>query len=96
MTYSTYPSRDAAKHYEPLLAAAESAARRQAADVSAARFAACAIKSIPDAQLTPAVVAQLAAVLVNRISASPWGHFALAVAAVEYLDEAVDALEDIR
>ena len=95
MTHSTYPSIDAAKHYEPLLQAAEEAARIQAQDLSAARISTVAIQSIPDIDFTPAVVAQLCAVLSSRIAKSNWSHFTEGQGAMETLDGLHDQLEGV-
>ena len=77
----------------PFIAAAE-AARIQAQDVAASRPAVAAIKAISAIDFTPAVAAQLCAVLSNRIEASSWSHFPEAVTAMELLDSCVDGLAE--
>lgn len=87
------PSLDAAAHMADRLDAANEAARIKAQDITSARFAAAAIKAI-GADFTPAVAAQLCAVLSSQIASSGWGHWTEAIDASECLDSAHDRLTD--
>lgn len=92
MSYSTDPAADAARHYEPLLAEAEDAARIQADDVAAARQAVAAIHAIPQHAITEAVAAQLCAAVSALIGRSGWSHLEVAEQAQGWLDDASDSL----
>ena len=88
-----HPSVDAARHYKPLFDAADEAARIKAQDLTASRAAVAAIKAISDIDFTPAVVAQLCAVLSNRVAEEvSWSHWPEAIDAAECLDNAHDWL----
>ena len=86
------PSLDAAACLADRISAAESDAREQAQDVAAARWAVAALHAIPAIDFTPAVAAQIAAVLSAKVTLASWGHFDNAVIAREYLDDAHDTL----
>ena len=86
------PSIDAAACLADRISAAESDAREQAQDVAAARWAVDAIKQIAAIDLTPAVCAQIAAVLSDRVAHASWAHFATVEDALADLDNAVDTL----
>jgi len=87
------PSLDASAHYTELLDAANEAARIKAQDLTASRAAVAAIKAIAEIDLTPAVVAQLCAVLSNRVAEEvSWSHWPEAIDAAECLDNAHDWL----
>jgi hypothetical protein len=77
----------------PFIAAAE-AQRQQAQDVAASRATVDAIHAISQLDFTPAVAAQIAAVLSNRIEKASWGHWPEALAAMELLDGVHDRLAD--
>ena len=86
------PSLDAAACLADRIGAAESDAREQAQDVAAARWAVDAIKQIAAIDLTPAVCAQIAAVLSERVSLASWAHFDGIEDALADLDRAADTL----
>ncbi|MEO5672487.1 MAG: hypothetical protein ABIR26_17505 [Ramlibacter sp.] len=92
MSYSTDPALDAARHYEPLFAEAETTARTAADDVAAARAAVAAIHAIPQYAITAAVAAQLCAAVSALVARSGWSHVELAEQAQGWLDDASDSL----
>lgn len=92
MSYSTQPTQDAARHFEPLFDAADALDREAANDVAAARRAVDAIKAIPQFAFTEAVAAQLFAALSAKVGESSWSHTESAEMASGYADDAHDEL----
>ncbi len=90
---STSPSLDAARHFEPRLVETDAANQAIAQDVSAGRAAVAAIKAIPQALFTPAVCAQLVAVLSGKVAAGYWSSTSLGEVAGLVLDDLHDDLE---
>jgi cobalamin biosynthesis protein CbiD len=86
------PSLDAARHYVARDDAAIAAAREAAEDVAASRSTVAALNSIRAIDFSPAVAAQICAVLSSRIAGASWGHFPEAIDAVDMLDGAHDTL----
>lgn len=86
------PNLDAAAYYGDRIAQAEAIAKAIAQDVTAARGAADDIKAIAEIDFTPAVAAQLAAVLAGRVGKASWSHFEGVEDILASLDSAVDGL----